>query len=98
LPPHSRKAVAGQSPEGFSIKARRFLARPSKPKTSSHLQDHQFGQRHLGHLQIETTIDDPKIYAKPWTMKRVSDLSPDEEIVESICNENNKDPQHMVGK
>ena len=31
-------------------------------------------------------------------MKRVADLAPGEEIIESICNENNKDPQHMVGE
>jgi hypothetical protein len=58
----------------------------------------RFRRPDLAHLQIETTIDDPDIYPKSWTIKRVSDLAPDEEIVESICNENNKDPQHMVGK
>jgi len=58
----------------------------------------RFRRPDLGHLEIETTIDDPGIYPKPWTIKRVSELAPDEEIIESICNENNKDPQHMVGK
>jgi hypothetical protein len=58
----------------------------------------RFQRPDLGHLQIETTIDDPGVYPKPWTIKRVSELAPDEEIMESICNENNKDPEHMVGK
>jgi hypothetical protein len=58
----------------------------------------RFRRPDLGHLQIETTIDDPDNYPKPWTMKRVSELAPDEEIMESICNENNKDVPHMVGK
>jgi len=58
----------------------------------------RFRRPDLGHLQIETTIDDTGIYPKPWTIKRISELAPDEEIRESICNENNKDPQHMVGK
>jgi hypothetical protein len=58
----------------------------------------RFQRPDLGHLQIETTIDDPDIYPKPWTIKRVSELAADEEIMESICNENNKDPQHMVGR
>jgi hypothetical protein len=25
-------------------------------------------------------------------------LEPDQDLIESICEENNKDPQHMVGK
>lgn len=58
----------------------------------------RFRRPDLGHLEIETTIDDPDIYPKSWTIRRVSELTPDEEIMESICNENNKDPEHMVGK
>ncbi len=51
----------------------------------------------LGHLEIEFTIDDPGAYAKPWTIKRIADLDPDDDIGEYVC-ENNKDPEHMVGK
>jgi hypothetical protein len=51
----------------------------------------------LGHLEIKFTIDDPGAYAKPWTMKRIADLDPNDEIGEYVC-ENNKDPEHMVGK
>jgi hypothetical protein len=58
----------------------------------------RFRRPDLGHLEIETTVDDPGIYPRSWTTKRVSELAPDEEIMESICNENNQDLQHMVGK
>lgn len=51
----------------------------------------------LGHLEIEITVDDPGVLAKPWTQKRVADLA-HEEIFEFICAENNRDVQHMVGK
>ena len=51
----------------------------------------------LGHLEIEITVDDPGVLAKPWTQKRVADLA-HEEIFEYICQENNRDLQHMVGK
>ena len=51
----------------------------------------------LGHLEIEFTIDDPAAYKKPWIMKRVADLDPGDEIGEYV-RENNKDPEHMVGK
>jgi hypothetical protein len=51
----------------------------------------------LGHLEIEITVDDPGVLAKPWTQKRVADLA-HEEIFEFICTENNRDVQHLVGK
>jgi hypothetical protein len=51
----------------------------------------------LGHLEIEITVDDPGVLAKPWTQKRVADLA-NEEIFEFICTENNRDVQHLVGK
>ena len=52
----------------------------------------------LGHMEIDITIDDPGAYRKPLTIHKVATLAPDEEILEYICNENNKDAAHMVGK
>jgi hypothetical protein len=50
-----------------------------------------------GHLEIEITVDDPGVLAKPWTQKRVAELA-NEEIFEFICTENNRDVEHLVGK
>ena len=69
--------------------------RPYTEKT--HLTE-RYRRPDLGHLEVEFTIDDPGAYAKPWTIKRVSDLAPNDEVQESICNENNKDIGHLVGK
>ena len=52
----------------------------------------------LGHLDVESVIDDPGAFKKPWTMKRVAELAPGEEIYEFICPENNQDAPHMIGK
>ena len=52
----------------------------------------------LGHLETEVTVEDPGILARPYTMKRVSDLAPGEEIREFICTENNRDLEHLVGR
>jgi hypothetical protein len=38
----------------------------------------------MGHLEIEHTIDDPGAYSKPWTFG---------ELIEYICQENNRDIQ-----
>ena len=52
----------------------------------------------LGHLETEVTVEDPGVLARPWTMKRISDLAPGEEIREFICTENNRDLPHLVGR
>ncbi|HYR86495.1 MAG TPA: carboxypeptidase-like regulatory domain-containing protein [Terriglobia bacterium] len=53
----------------------------------------------LGHLEIETTFDDPGAFNKPWKTKGVATLAPaTEEILEFICNENNQDVEHLIGK
>ena len=51
----------------------------------------------FGHLEIQYKIDDPKIYAKPWTITQHHHLTPDTELLEYICNENEKDLKHIVG-
>ncbi len=40
------------------------------------------------HLQIDFTIDDPKSYTRPWTVRVDQRLLPDQELIEFICNEN----------
>lgn len=52
----------------------------------------------LGHLDVEIRIEDPGTFTQPWNVHAVWDLLPGEELQEFICNENNKDPQHMNGK
>lgn len=52
----------------------------------------------MGHLETEITVEDPGALVKPYTLKRVSELAPTEEIYEFICPENNKDVPHLVGK
>jgi hypothetical protein len=52
----------------------------------------------LAHLEADVTFDDPGSFAKPWTLKTVSELAPGEEVEEWICNENNRDADHLVGK
>ena len=51
-----------------------------------------------GHIEIETTVDDPGAYKQPWTFTRASNLLPSEEIGEYVCAENNQDVEHLVGK
>ena len=47
---------------------------------------------------MDITIDDSKTYAKPWTVTQAFQLNADNELIEYICNENNLDVPHLVGK
>lgn len=50
-----------------------------------------------GHLEIENIIDDPKTFSKPWSFTTHPVLLRGE-LIEYICQENNKDVEHLVGK
>jgi hypothetical protein len=52
----------------------------------------------FGSLSMEITVDDPKAYTKPFTIRQNFHLMADGDLIEHICEENNKDPKHMVGK
>jgi hypothetical protein len=49
-------------------------------------------------LRVEATIDDPEYYTKPWTVVTQATWYPNQEILEYICQENNRDLKHLVGK
>jgi hypothetical protein len=50
------------------------------------------------HLDFEVVIEDPGAYTRPFTMYGHSPLMEDSEIIEYICNENNQDVSHILGK
>jgi hypothetical protein len=55
----------------------------------------RFHRRDYGHLDIETTFDDPKVYTKPFTIKVPFELQADTDLFEMNCNENEKDREHI---
>jgi hypothetical protein len=48
----------------------------------------RFRRPSYGQLQIDLTVDDPKAYTKPWTVRVDQRIMPDEEMIEFVCNEN----------
>jgi hypothetical protein len=51
----------------------------------------------LGHLEIVHTIEDPKTFSRPWSFTTKPSMLKGE-LIEYICQENNKDVDHLVGK
>jgi len=58
----------------------------------------RFHRRDFGHIDLSLTIDDPKAYTRPWTVKETLNLQADDELIEYVCSENEKDLHHLVGK
>jgi hypothetical protein len=58
----------------------------------------RFHRKDFGHMELAITIDDPKTYTKAWTVTENPQLQPDTELLEYICEENNRDANHLVGK
>ena len=48
----------------------------------------RFRRPTYGKLEIDITIEDPKAYSRPFTVRVNQQISPDDEIIEFICNEN----------
>jgi hypothetical protein len=50
----------------------------------------RFHRRDFGHLDVDVTIDDPKTFTKPFTIRFTERLVPDTEILEYFCLENSR--------
>ena len=57
----------------------------------------RFRRPDFGHMEVQVTIDDPKTYERPWTVKLPWELMPDTEMLDGVCR-NEKDFTHLVGK
>jgi len=79
---------------GFNDRA--WLTRAVYPQTERMHIVERYRRPDLGHLEIEMTFDDPGAFRAPWTLKQVRAIAPkNTELFEAICNENEKDREHL---
>jgi len=55
----------------------------------------RFHRRDFGHMDIEMTIDDPKVFTRPFTFQVPFELIADQDLFEMYCDENEKDRGHL---
>ena len=55
----------------------------------------RFRRADLGHMELRITIDDPQTFSKPFTIIKHPILHADYEMLEYVCNENERDSRHM---
>jgi len=68
------------------------------PLTESGKMTERMTRLNYGTLQTDVTIEDPKAYTKPFTVRVLHHLLPDTDLIEFICQENDRSGPHLVGK
>ncbi len=72
------------------------------PLTDAATITERYRRLNYGTLKIDVTIDDPKAYTRPFSVRVNQKLMVDErldaELIEFVCAENERSTPHMVGK
>jgi hypothetical protein len=68
------------------------------PLTDAAKLTERFRRPSYGTLEIDVTIDDPKAYTKPWTVRVNQRIMLDSELMEFICLENQKFVSYLKGQ
>jgi hypothetical protein len=73
-----------------------WIDRNGSPLSSAARVTERFRRPDFGHLQIEITVDDPKTYARPWTVTLNQDIAVDTELLDYHCMDNEKSVERLV--
>ena len=85
--------------DSFGYNDRTWLDHGGHPHTQALRLTERYRRPDFGHLEIEMTLRDPSIYARPWTISLRATLAADTELLEDVCNEDNGSRrQHYIGK
>jgi hypothetical protein len=73
-----------------------WLDSAGHPQTESLRLTERLRRRDFGHMEFEITIDDPKAFTKPFTIKAERVLAADMDLLEDYC-ENERDQRMLSG-
>lgn len=76
---------------------RTWLDLSGHPHTEALRVTERFRRLDTGRMQLSMTFDDPKTYTRPWTISMDVQLAPDTELIEFVCNENEKSSRRYTG-
>ena len=81
---------------GFNDKG--WLDNAGKPATNQLHVTEKFIRKDFGNMDIEITVNDPKAYTAPFTVKLNEFIVLDTELLDYVCLENERDDAHLTGK
>lgn len=73
-----------------------WLDSTGNPLTDAARLTERFHRLNYGRMEIEITVNDPKAYTKPWTIKLYQAIKLDTDLLDFICNENERDTSHLL--
>jgi hypothetical protein len=73
-----------------------WLDSAGHPQTESLRITERLRRRDFGHMDFEITIDDPKVFTRPFTIKTERLLAADTDLLEDFC-ENERDGERLSG-
>ncbi len=79
---------------GFNDKS--WLDVEGHPHTEALRITERFRRRDFGHMDLNITIDDPKTFTRPFSLKIDKTFAPDTDLLETVC-ENDRSVPHMLG-
>ena len=83
--------------ESYGFNDRTWLDSPGHPHTEALRITERIRRPDFGHLEIEETLEDRRAYTRPFTVHLTAELQADTELLEYVCNENEKSRAHLVG-
>ena len=83
--------------ESTGFNDRTWLDRAGHPHSEKLRVTERFRRTDFGHMQYQITFDDPETLTKPLTISIAMNYRADTDMLENVCNENNRDRIHMVG-
>jgi hypothetical protein len=75
-----------------------WLDATGNPMTDAAKITERFRRINFGRMEIEITVDDPKAYTKPWTVKLNQVIKLDTDLLDFICGDDEKDIPHLSSK
>lgn len=66
------------------------------PMTDAARITERFRRPTFGTLEIDVTIDDPKAYTRPWTVRVNQQLLVDSDLIEFVCHENQQFDDYLA--
>jgi hypothetical protein len=84
--------------ESSGFNDRTWLDHAGHPHSEALHMTERYRRRDFGHMDIEISLSDPQVYARPWTVALSAELVPDTDLIEAVCNETHTSLTHWVGK
>jgi hypothetical protein len=84
--------------ESAGFNDRTWLDRVGHPHSEELRVNETFRRSDFGHMQYRIAYTDPKMLTRPLSIPLAVTYAADTEMLETVCNENNRDIDHLAGK